>query len=110
MHYVEVGVLSLLIHLIINFNILFKKVPVCEFCLEQEKIKAKKVIRLGKNPARTQQNKTMQIFTWVMLAMIIFMGFSLASGMGVYWLIGAIFSIGQTLITQTVMDHKKKEK
>ena len=75
-----------------------------------QKIKAKKVIRLGKNPARTQQNKTMQIFTWVMLAMIIFMGFSLASGMGVYWLIGAIFSIGQTLITQTVMDHKKKEK
>ena len=75
-----------------------------------QKMKAKKIARLGKNPARNQQNKNMQIFTWVMLAMIIFMGFSLASGMGVYWLIGALFSIAQTLITQTIVEHKKKEK
>ena len=74
-----------------------------------QKMKAKKVAKLGKNPARNQQNKNMQIFTWVMLAMIIFMGFSLASGMGVYWLIGALFSVAQTLITQAIVEHKKKE-
>ena len=75
-----------------------------------QKAKAKKAVKLGKNPAANQQNRNMQIFTWVMLAMIIFMGFSLASGMGVYWFIGALFSIAQTLITQTIASHKKKER
>ena len=75
-----------------------------------QKAKAKKVARLGRNPATNQQSKNMQIFTWVMLAMIIFMGFSLASGMGVYWLIGAVFSVAQTLITQVIVERKKKEK
>ena len=75
-----------------------------------QKAKAKKVARLGRNPATNQQSKNMQIFTWVMLAIIIFMGFSLASGMGVYWLIGAVFSVAQTLITQVIVERKKKEK
>ena len=75
-----------------------------------QKMKAKKAVKLGRNPAQQQQNKNMQIFTWVMLAMIIFMGFSLASGMGVYWFIGAIFSVAQTLITQAIIAHKKKER
>ena len=75
-----------------------------------QKAKAKKAIKLGRNPAQQQQNKNMQIFTWVMLAMIIFMGFSLASGMGVYWFVGAIFSVAQTLITQSIVAHKKKER
>ena len=75
-----------------------------------QKAKAKKAVKLGRNPAQQQQNKNMQIFTWVMLAMIIFMGFSLASGMGVYWFVGAIFSVAQTLITQSIVAHKKKER
>ena len=75
-----------------------------------QKMKAKKAVKLGRNPAQQQQNKNMQIFTWVMLAMIIFMGFSLASGMGVYWFVGAIFSVAQTLITQAIIAHKKKER
>ena len=75
-----------------------------------QKAKQKKVTKLGKNPARQQQNRNMQIFTWVMLAMIIFMGFSLASGMGVFWLIGALFSVAQTLITQMIMAKKAKKK
>ena len=44
-----------------------------------------------------------------MLAMIIFMGFSLASGMGIYWLFGALFSIAQTLIMQVINDKKAKK-
>ena len=47
---------------------------------------------------------------WVMLAMIIFMGFSLASGLGVYWFVGALFSIVQTVIMQTLAAKKKNKK
>lgn len=75
-----------------------------------QKAKAKKVAKLGKNPAQNSQSKQMKIFTYVMLAMIIFMGFSLVSAMGIYWLIGAVFSVGQTLITQAVMEKKSKKK
>ena len=75
-----------------------------------QKKKAKQVAKLGKNPAQKQQNNRMKWFTWIMLALIIFMGFSLASAMGIYWFIGAIFSIVQTLIIQLVNDRKAKRK
>ena len=75
-----------------------------------QKQKQKKVAKLGKNPAQTQQNRTMKIVTYVMMIMIIFMGFSLASAMGVYWFIGALISIAQTLITQSIIAHRAKEK
>ena len=55
-------------------------------------------------------NKNMKIFTYVMMAMIIFMGFSLASAMGIYWFFGALFSIAQTLITQTIISKKAQKK
>ena len=70
--------------------------------------KTKNIAKLGKNPAmKAQQNKTM-MFTIVMMAMVIIMGFTLVSAMGVYWLVGSIFSIGQTLITFAIGNRKKK--
>ena len=75
-----------------------------------QKKRQAKVAKLGKNPAQTQQNKTMKMVTYVMMIMIIVMGFSLASAMGVYWFIGALISIVQTLITQSIIHHQKKEK
>ncbi|MBO6280745.1 MAG: membrane protein insertase YidC [Bacilli bacterium] len=75
-----------------------------------QKSKAKKVSKLGKNPAQQSQNKQMKIFTYVMLAMIIFMGFSLVSAMGIYWFVGAIFSIIQTFITQLITSKNAKKK
>ena len=75
-----------------------------------QKYRAKKIAKLGKNPAKAQNDKRMQMFTYIMLAMIIVMGFSLASGMGIYWLIGALFSIGQTIVTQIINDKKAKKK
>jgi len=76
-----------------------------------QKRKQKNVQKLGKNPAATQQGKTMKIVTYIMMAMVIFMGFSLASAMGVYWFIGALISIAQTLITQKIIARKgSKEK
>ena len=74
-----------------------------------QKNKAKKVAKLGKNPAQKQQNNRMKWFTYIMLALIIFMGFSLASAMGIYWFIGAVFSIVQTVIMQIATERKSKK-
>lgn len=73
-----------------------------------QKKKAKDVAKLGKNPAQKSQNNRMKWFTYIMLALIIFMGFSLVSAMGIYWFVGAIFSIAQTLIMQLISSRKKK--
>lgn len=75
-----------------------------------QKQKQKKVAKLGKNPAQTQQNRTMKIVTYAMMIMIIVMGFSLASAMGVYWFIGAIISVIQTLVTQYIIGRQSKER
>ena len=75
-----------------------------------QKKRRAKVAKLGKNPAQTQQNRTMKIVTYAMMIMIIVMGFSLASAMGVYWFIGAIISIIQTLVTQAIIARQSKEK
>ena len=69
--------------------------------------KKKKVAKLGRNPAQKESDNKMKWFTYIMLAMIIFMGFSLVSALGVYWLVGALFSIAQTLITHAIMNRKK---
>ncbi len=73
------------------------------------KRKMKKVARLGVNPAQKQQNKTMNIVSYVMLIMIIVMGFTLPAAMGVYWLVGAIFSLAQSLITQAIVGKKSNK-
>ena len=75
-----------------------------------QKRNAKKVAKLGKNPAQKAQNNKMKWFTYIMLALIIFMGFSLVSAMGIYWFIGAIFSIIQTIIMQVISSKKAKKK
>ena len=75
-----------------------------------QKLKTKKVASLGKNPAQNQQMNNMKIFTYVMMAMIIFMGFTLPSAMGVYWFVGALFSVVQTLIIELINRKKSKKK
>ena len=71
-----------------------------------QKIKRKKIASLGKNPTQNEQQKKMKMFTYIMMAMIIFMGFTLPSAMGVYWFVGALYSIGQTLIIETINNSK----
>ena len=75
-----------------------------------QKMKRKKVASLGKNPAQNEQQNRMKMFTYVMMAMIIIMGFMLPSAMGVYWFVGAIFSIGQTLIIEKINSARMKKK
>ena len=72
------------------------------------KRRAKKVARLGKNPAQQQQNRTMNIVSWVMLIMIVFMGFTLPAAMGFYWFVGALVSLAQSLITNAIFSRKRK--
>ena len=67
-----------------------------------QKAKNKKIAKLGVNPAQNQQNKTMTIVSYVMLAVIIFMGFSLPAAMGVYWFVGALVSLAQSFITMAI--------
>ncbi len=74
-----------------------------------QKAKQKKVAKLGNNPSKKSNDNKMKWFTYIMCGMIIFMGFSLASGMGIYWFIGAIFSICQTLIMNKVTASKAKK-
>ena len=76
-----------------------------------QKYRAKKnpVEKLVKSNTEAQNNKTMKIFSWVMIGMILVMGFSLPSAMAVYWLIGALISILQTVITQAVLAKKGKK-
>ena len=74
------------------------------------KAKKKKIAKLGRNPAQKESDNKMKWFTYIMLAMIIFMGFSLVSALGVYWLVGALFSIAQTLITHAIMNRKGSKK
>lgn len=75
-----------------------------------QKAKTKKVARLGRNPAQKSQNKTANIVSYVMLIMIIVMGFTLPAAMGVYWFIGAIVSLLQTVLTSYVFVSKKHKK
>lgn len=80
--------------------------------------KLKNVSRLTKNPSQDQQAKTMKIVSWVMLAMIVFMGITLPAAMAIYWIFGAIYSIIQTLIIQLLVvpalmkreKHKKQSR
>ena len=71
---------------------------------------SKNVAKLGKNPAQKEQDDKTKWFTYIMMAMIIIMGFTLVSAMGVYWLVGALFSIAQTCITQAISNKKKQKK
>lgn len=70
------------------------------------KDKDKKVVKTQANPAADSQQKQMKMMSNIMLIMVIFMGFSLPSAMGIYWFFGALISIAQTLITRAVMKKK----
>lgn len=74
------------------------------------KSQTKKMAKLSANPAQTDSQKQMKRVSIFMLVFTIIMGFMLPSAMGVYWLIGGLISMIQTLITQLVISKKSKEK
>lgn len=59
--------------------------------------------KLTANPAQDENARRMKMMSYIMLTVTIFMGFALPAAMGVYWAIGAIMSMVQTLITQLIV-------
>lgn len=74
------------------------------------KKRTQNIARTSANPAQDKSNSTMKMVSWIMLAFTVIMGFMLPAAMGVYWLIGGVISICQTLITQTIMAKKMGKK
>lgn len=74
-----------------------------------QKIQTKNMPKTVVNKAANQQNKSMKIMTVVMTIFTIIMGFMLPSAMGVYWLIGGLIQVAQTVITQLVLMKKKRK-
>ena len=71
------------------------------------KEKTKGVERTTANPAAEKQQKQSKMMMNIMFIMIIVMSFSLPAAMGVYWFVGALISILQTVIVHFVMKGKK---
>lgn len=60
------------------------------------------VTQTGPDGNPMDPNKTMKYMTIIMSVFIVFMGWSLPVGMGIYWLFGSIISIMQTLIMEFI--------
>ncbi len=65
----------------------------------------------AQNVAATAQgmdpNKTMKTFTIIMMVVVLFMGFSLPAAMGIYWILGSLISILQSLLTEGIQSHTR---
>lgn len=59
--------------------------------------------KLTANPAGDDNARRMKFMTYGMLIFTIIMGFALPAAMGVYWAIGALMSMLQTLFTQLIL-------
>lgn len=66
--------------------------------------------KVVKSEAMEKQAKTMKMVSTVMLAVIIFMGFTLPAAMGIYWFFGAIISIIQTVLMECYQTHNRHKK
>jgi YidC/Oxa1 family membrane protein insertase len=67
----------------------------------------KKVAHTVKSNAAQASQSQANMISNVMFIMIIVMGFSLPSAMGIYWFIGALISLAQTLLTRKLLGVKR---
>ena len=74
------------------------------------KAQTKGQAKLTANPTQDDNTKRMKWMTYGMLIFTIIMGFALPAAMGVYWGIGALLSMAQTLITQLIMKKRFAKK
>lgn len=58
-------------------------------------------------PGSPDSNKTMKFITYGMLVFVVIMGFNLPVGMGIYWFLGALIQIIQTIIMECVQTHNR---
>lgn len=64
-------------------------------------------VQTGPDGQPVDPNKTMKWMTIIMSVFVIFMGWNLPAGMGIYWLFGSLISIIQTLIMEMVQTHHR---
>jgi membrane protein insertase Oxa1/YidC/SpoIIIJ len=72
-----------------------------------QKRTSNQVAKTMKNNAAQASQSQANMISNVMFIMIIVMGFSLPSAMGIYWFFGALISLAQTLITRKLMVVKR---
>ena len=70
----------------------------------------KGVAKTGKSATANQQGNTMKWVSYGLIIFTIIMGFFLPSAMGIYWLIGGLISMTQTLITQAIMNKNRRRR
>lgn len=70
----------------------------------------KEVVKTTVNPAADKQQSQMKMITWFMFIMIVVMSWTLPAAMGIYWLVGALISIAQAVITHIVLEKKRLKK
>ncbi|HAA2917704.1 TPA_asm: OxaA precursor [Listeria monocytogenes] len=58
---------------------------------------------------QTQQNKSMAMIVYIMPVMILFMGITLPSALALYWIIGNIFTVFQTLLINNPFKNKREQ-
>lgn len=73
------------------------------------KNRLKNTDKMKKSASTDQTNKTMKYTQIFMTVMIIIMGFTLPSAMGVYWFAGALFSIIQSVVMHFIFLNKSKK-
>lgn len=74
------------------------------------KAQTRKQVKLTANPTADDNANRMKMVSIVMFVFTLIMGFALPAAMGIYWAIGAIVSMLQTLITQLVIAKRVKKK
>ncbi len=72
------------------------------------KSKTKEIGKTTANPAADKQQRQSKMMMNIMFIMIVFMSFTLPAAMGVYWFVGAIISIVQTVVVHNVMKGRKQ--
>lgn len=77
-----------------------------------QKRRTKNVAKLQKNPTQDKNQRTMNMVSYMMVIMIIFMGLQLPIAMTFYWTVTALIGIAQSVITQAIVakNSNKKEK
>ena len=59
------------------------------------------------NGMSVDPNKTMKWMTYIMMIFVVFMGWSLPVAMGIYWFLGAVIAIAQSVLTEAMTSRSR---
>ena len=67
----------------------------------------KKVTKSGE-PAMPDMGEMMKVMMWIIPVMVAIFTYQFPAGVGIYWLVGTIFMIGQQVVVNKVLKKEKK--